>query len=30
MIKLKVNGATRQSDGDPEMPLLWFCGMNST
>jgi isoquinoline 1-oxidoreductase subunit alpha len=24
MIKLKVNGATRQFDGDPEMPLLWF------
>ncbi len=24
MIKLKVNGAARQFDGDPEMPLLWF------
>jgi isoquinoline 1-oxidoreductase subunit alpha len=24
MIKLKVNGAPRQFDGDPEMPLLWF------
>lgn len=24
MIKLKVNGATRQFDGEPEMPLLWF------
>jgi isoquinoline 1-oxidoreductase alpha subunit len=24
MIKLKVNGADRQFDGDPEMPLLWF------
>ena len=24
MIKLKVNGSTRQFDGDPEMPLLWF------
>jgi isoquinoline 1-oxidoreductase subunit alpha len=24
MMKLKVNGATRQFDGDPEMPLLWF------
>jgi isoquinoline 1-oxidoreductase subunit alpha len=24
MIKLKVNGATRQFDGDPDMPLLWF------
>ena len=24
MIRLKVNGATRQFDGDPEMPLLWF------
>ena len=24
MIKLKVNGATRQFDGDREMPLLWF------
>ena len=23
MIKLKVNGANRQFDGDPEMPLLW-------
>jgi len=24
MIQLKVNGAGRQFDGDPEMPLLWF------
>ena len=24
MIKLKVNGASRQFDGDPEMPLLWY------
>ncbi|SRR5258706_14701870 len=24
MINLKVNGAGRQFDGDPEMPLLWF------
>jgi isoquinoline 1-oxidoreductase alpha subunit len=24
MIKLKVNGATRQYDGEPEMPLLWY------
>jgi isoquinoline 1-oxidoreductase subunit alpha len=24
MIKLKVNGAARQFNGDPEMPLLWF------
>ena len=24
MIKLKVNGAARQFDGDPGMPLLWF------
>ena len=24
MIRLKVNGAERQFDGDPEMPLLWF------
>ena len=24
MIKLKVNGAPRQFDGDPEMPLLWY------
>jgi isoquinoline 1-oxidoreductase alpha subunit len=24
MIKLKVNGADRQFDGDPEMPLLWY------
>jgi len=23
MIKLKVNGANRQFDGDPDMPLLW-------
>ena len=24
MIKLKVNGSTRQFDGAPEMPLLWY------
>ena len=24
MIDLKVNGARRQFDGDPEMPLLWY------
>src|SRR5882757_11192138 len=24
MIRLKVNGAARQFDGDPEMPLLWY------
>jgi isoquinoline 1-oxidoreductase alpha subunit len=24
VIKLKVNGAPRQFDGDPSMPLLWF------
>ena len=24
MIELKVNGAVRQFDGDPEMPLLWY------
>jgi len=24
MIQLKVNGATRQFDGDPEIPLLWY------
>jgi isoquinoline 1-oxidoreductase subunit alpha len=24
MISLKVNGAARQYDGDPEMPLLWY------
>lgn len=24
MIKLKVNGAVRQYDGDPDMPLLWY------
>jgi isoquinoline 1-oxidoreductase alpha subunit len=24
MIRLKVNGATRQFDGEPEMPLLWY------
>jgi len=24
MIQLKVNGRTRQFDGDPEMPLLWY------
>jgi len=24
MIKLKVNGVSRDFDGDPEMPLLWY------
>jgi len=24
MLRLKVNGAARQFDGDPVMPLLWF------
>lgn len=24
MITLKVNGTSRQFDGDPEMPLLWY------
>jgi isoquinoline 1-oxidoreductase subunit alpha len=24
MIQLKVNGAARNYDGDPEMPLLWY------
>ncbi len=24
MIRVKVNGVSRQFDGDPEMPLLWF------
>ena len=24
MVKLKVNGADRQFDGDPDMPLLWY------
>ncbi len=24
MIQLKVNGASRQFDGDPDMPLLWY------
>ncbi|MBV9761870.1 MAG: (2Fe-2S)-binding protein [Acidobacteriaceae bacterium] len=24
MIQLKVNGAVRSYDGDPEMPLLWY------
>jgi isoquinoline 1-oxidoreductase alpha subunit len=24
MIQLKVNGTTRQYDGDPDMPLLWY------
>jgi isoquinoline 1-oxidoreductase alpha subunit len=24
MIQLQVNGAPRQYDGDPEMPLLWY------
>ena len=24
MIRLKINGTSRQYDGDPDMPLLWF------
>lgn len=24
MIRLKVNGAAKQFDGDPDMPLLWY------
>jgi isoquinoline 1-oxidoreductase alpha subunit len=24
MIQVKVNGTSRQFDGDPEMPLLWY------
>jgi isoquinoline 1-oxidoreductase alpha subunit len=24
MIRLKVNGAARQFDGEPDMPLLWY------
>lgn len=24
MIKLKINGVSRQFDGDPDMPLLWY------
>lgn len=24
MIRLKVNGANRQFDGDPDLPLLWY------
>jgi len=24
VIRLKVNGVSRQFDGDPEMPLLWY------
>ena len=24
MIQLKVNGTSRQFDGDPDMPLLWY------
>ena len=24
MIRLKVNGASKQFDGDPDMPLLWY------
>ncbi len=24
VIQLKVNGASRKFDGDPEMPLLWY------
>ena len=24
MIQLKVNGVSRQFDGDPQMPLLWY------
>lgn len=28
MIKLKVNGAARLFEGDPEMPLLWYTKSN--
>ena len=24
MMKLKVNGASRQFDGEPDLPLLWY------
>ena len=24
MIRVKINGVSKQFDGDPEMPLLWF------
>ena len=24
MIKLKVNGVSREFDGEPDMPLLWY------
>jgi isoquinoline 1-oxidoreductase alpha subunit len=24
MVRFKINGANRQFDGDPEMPLLWY------
>ena len=24
MVQIKVNGAAKQFDGDPEMPLLWY------
>ena len=24
MIRLKINGTSRQFDGDPDMPLLWY------
>ena len=24
MIKLKVNGESREFDGEPDMPLLWY------
>lgn len=24
MVKLKINGVSRQFDGDPDMPLLWY------
>jgi isoquinoline 1-oxidoreductase subunit alpha len=24
MIRLKINGASKQFDGDPDMPLLWY------
>ncbi|HEY3741895.1 MAG TPA: 2Fe-2S iron-sulfur cluster-binding protein, partial [Bryobacteraceae bacterium] len=24
MIRLKVNGASKQFDGDPDMPVLWY------
>lgn len=28
MIRLKINGTSRQYEGDPDMPLLWFLREN--